>query len=207
MSQRRGFSLLRLGLLLVALAAGCAAAAAAAAAGGPRGKKVHQSPDGGELLYGDDPRKPAEVTREVVCHACHAVVREVAKAAPASRRGGKPGATEADVFDAVSKVCDQARLRTYRFVPPTMVAGCHAFLSEHGDGLEEAIMSARRRGGGSEGAGEDAVCAKACRGIEYVDVGEAAERRTAAAAEEKKSRKAPRRKRKAAAPAPEDEEF
>lgn len=62
-------------------------ACAGAIPGGPEG-----------LVFGDDPRKPTEMSDELICHACHAVVTEVEKklAPLGSRR------SEADVFDAVS---------------------------------------------------------------------------------------------------------
>lgn len=141
-----------LALAVVAAAALCGAVCGAA-------------PDG--LLFGDDPRRPPEVTPEVVCHACRAVVDEVRVAVPPARTR----ASVADVYEAVGGACDQARLRRYKFIPPTMVAGCHRFMDEHGDGLEEAIWGARSLGDEAAGA---RVCAAACRGVDFVSVADEA---------------------------------
>lgn len=94
---------------------------------------VFAIPDG--LMFGDDPRKPSELTGTHVCEACNAVIHEVITHLPPTRK-------EFDVYGAVESVCSMEKLRSYQFIPPDMVKACQKFFSEVGDDLEieEAIQ-------------------------------------------------------------------
>ena len=104
------------------------------------------------LILGEDPRKPVEVTKALLCESCRAVVEDTETYL--AEKGWKR--TEANVYAIVNAetLCTDQRLRTYEFIPPQMIHGCKAFLDRHGDGLEEEIVA-----GGNV---EKRVCSNLC---------------------------------------------
>lgn len=138
----------------------------------PTAAQVEGGPEG--LVFGEDPRKPTEVTDELMCHSCHALVAEVHK--KLHRK-----ASESDVYDAVEGICSMDSFRTYKFIPPQMVKGCNAFKDEFGDNVEALILRGVKVGDSTR-AIEDRVCQDACDGVTYQSMDEEREAREAEAA-------------------------
>lgn len=87
------------------------------------------------MVFGDDPRAPVEVDKDLMCESCHALFDVWRK------RIGSKTLTESliyETFETPTPICDQKNLRVYKAIPPTMQKGCEGFLDKYGEGTLQA---------------------------------------------------------------------
>lgn len=77
----------------------------------------------------------AQITDDLVCHACHAVVLEVVKQLPPRHRR-----RESDIFAATDALCSKDLFRTYKYPPPAMARGCEAFFDRFEGDFEMLVL-------------------------------------------------------------------
>mmetsp|Transcript_7695 Transcript_7695/g.19631 ORF Transcript_7695/g.19631 Transcript_7695/m.19631 type:complete len:134 (-) Transcript_7695:434-835(-) len=79
------------------------------------------------LAIFQDPRKPIETDRALLCHACRAIVHQTDH-----KFRHLPKRSTADVIDFLDEVCNVKYLKIYESIPPKMKKGCEDFLATHG---------------------------------------------------------------------------
>lgn len=85
--------------------------------------------------------KPPDVTPELLCNSCHAVVREAMKRMPPPS-----SIKEHDVYAAFHGICDDPfRFATYKYTPPNMRYGCEQFLDRYEGEVEEDFLKFHRK--------------------------------------------------------------
>eukprot|EP00929_Paragymnodinium_shiwhaense_P079130 TRINITY_DN41143_c0_g1_i1.p1 TRINITY_DN41143_c0_g1~~TRINITY_DN41143_c0_g1_i1.p1 ORF type:complete len:172 (-),score=43.07 TRINITY_DN41143_c0_g1_i1:27-542(-) len=137
------------------------------------------------LFYGEDVRKPADLTPELLCESCHAVLETV------ENQVGKTKRTESAIYDVMENICDMRHFKRYKFIPPEMLTGCQHFLKRYGDdGLEEQIFKNKPGTPGYE-----RICRAACKGVTYKDPDALAEEARKQQQRRKRSRRRRRRRR------------
>eukprot|EP00301_Raphidiophrys_heterophryoidea_P026613 c9230_g1_i1.p1 GENE.c9230_g1_i1~~c9230_g1_i1.p1 ORF type:complete len:222 (+),score=66.28 c9230_g1_i1:43-666(+) len=121
-----------------------------------------------QIVFGDEPGKPTEITKELLCETCHAVVRETIK-----ELDGRTYAS--DVLTVLEDICKPASFRVYKFIPPKMVEGCIALWRRFQGDIEDSLVDALASSTDSESI-DDQLCSTQsfCKGIEFQAPPEAA---------------------------------
>eukprot|EP00742_Colponemidia_sp_Colp-10_P008718 GILJ01009460.1.p1 GENE.GILJ01009460.1~~GILJ01009460.1.p1 ORF type:complete len:142 (-),score=14.16 GILJ01009460.1:287-712(-) len=87
------------------------------------------------LVVSTSGKRPSSISKEVWCATCRAVVNEL-------NEGLKGKAvTETNVLATLADICDWTHFRTYEYPPPQMVDGCHAFLDDFEEKLEQTFLN------------------------------------------------------------------
>eukprot|EP00944_MAST-04C_sp_MAST-4C-sp1_P008114 g8114.t1 len=101
-----------------------------------------------------------KLTKEVICHACGATVKEINKALKLKAGSKRP---EAEVMDIISDVCKMDSFKIYDYPPPKMIRACHKVMDTSEELLEQLFT---KRPYLSEEEIEEKGCKKACKGVD-----------------------------------------
>ncbi len=111
-----------------------------------------------QVMMGGDMN--GKLTKEVICHACGATVKEINKALKLKAGSKRP---EAEVMDIISDVCKMDSFKIYDYPPPKMIRACQKVMDTSEELLEQLFT---KRPYLSEEEIEEKGCKKACKGVD-----------------------------------------
>ena len=85
-----------------------------------------------QVMMGGDMN--GKLTKEVICHACGATVKEINKALKLKAGSKRP---EAEVMDVISDVCKMDSFKIYDYPPPKMIRACQKVMDTSEELLEQ----------------------------------------------------------------------
>ena len=101
-----------------------------------------------------------KITKEVVCHACGATIKEINKALSLKAGSKRP---EADVMDVMSDICKMDSFKIYDYPPPKMIRACQKVLDRSDELLEKLFLQKPHL---SVEEIEEVGCKESCRGVD-----------------------------------------
>jgi hypothetical protein len=101
-----------------------------------------------------------KITKEVVCHACGATIKEINKALILKAGSKRP---EADVMDVMADICKMDSFKIYDYPPPKMIKACQKVLDKSDELLEKLFLQKPHL---SVEEIEEAGCKKSCKGVD-----------------------------------------
>ena len=111
-----------------------------------------------QVMMGGDMN--GKLTKEVICHACGATVKEINKALKLKAGSKRP---EAEVMDVISDVCKMDSFKIYDYPPPKMIRACQKVMDTSEELLEQLFTKKPYL---SEEEIEEKGCKKACKGVD-----------------------------------------
>ena len=84
-----------------------------------------------------DSVRPSYIIPELFCETCRAIVNEALKELKTKRK-------ESDVYDYLSKVCDESKYTTYEFIPQDIKRTCGVFMGVYEDEIVKLLPEVDR---------------------------------------------------------------